>query len=382
MNLKAKAFIFVAAGTIASTAIAEECSFHQMSGLDFQFDHLANYDQFIVRDRASNKAVYPDWFYDQSGQAHAEYDKFFRRHAKLQTDSFLRKDEPVPGFANKTTPVRYYKATVENCESLWVRIDENNPEFSRYFNVKDHKVDGDIPWLWEENTLNIRLTDQYDMLQKHVGKKVLTIPVTDNTIIPAYPAGSTTLMAVPEFAEFTLDAVMDNAFSVKGHLRSPYSLYVTDAEGSQWRLPWDPEYVSVGGTMEAIKRSEYSKDILSGSLVYGMSKDEVKLAWGAPHIERVHPILKDNATGREFIKNENFLHDGLQKLPEDRVFPADNGKKVGQQTWWFYPKRLEERQYLAFDRHGKLKKSLQGAMLYKKRSQPVEVAIERIRSDI
>jgi hypothetical protein len=381
MNLKAKALFFFAAAAFSSVTVASECNFDEQKGMDFQFDHIADFDRFSIRNDSGHRLAYPDWFYRPDGHEFVDYREFFRRHAKLQTNDFLRKNEPVEGFADKTTPVRYYKALVENCMTVWVRIDENNPEFSRYFNIQDHKLDGNVPWLWEENTLNIRIKGQYQNLRNHVGKTVVSIPVTDNTILPAYPIASNTLHAVPEFAKFTLDSVRDNAFSVAGHLRSPYSLYVTDAEGTKWRLPWDPEYLSLGNPFNKISLSHGidSSDILKSQLVFGMSKSEVRLAWGAPHLERNHPVIRDNVTGMQFVKNENYLHDGFQKLPEDRTFPSEDGELIGERTWWFYPNRLESGQYLAFDRNGKLSQSVQARNIYKKRSKPVEVAIDRIR---
>lgn len=382
MNLKAKALFLLSLTALSAPVIAEECNFPEQSGIPFQFDHLADFDHFSVRNQTSLDPVYPDWRYHPGTNSFLEYDKFFRRHAKLQLHPFLRKEEPVKGFADKTQPVRYYKAIVENCEVVWVRIPENSTEFERYFNVRDHKVDGNVSWLWEENTLNVRFTEQYLKLKDHEGKTIVSIPVTDNTILPAYPVDSNKLHAVPEFAKFTLTKVRDNAFSVAGHLRSPYSLYVTDAEGVQWRLPWDPEYLSLGDPLKGKKFSEgvSSSDIVSGNLVYGMTKSEVRLAWGAPHLERNHPIIKDSLTGQQYTFNENYLHDGTQKIPGERTFPISDGKKVGERTWWFYPNRLEVGQHLVFDINGKLTRDVQQKRIYKNRVEPVDVASKRLRA--
>lgn len=381
MNLKAKAFFLVAVGVISSPLTAAECNFQDISGVDFQFDHIADYDRFSVRTSALSEPVYPDWFYHPNDRDFIEYDKFFRRDGKILNDSFLRKTETVEGFENKTQYVRYYEAIAENCERIWVRIPEDSKEFSRYFNVMDHKVDGTFPWNWEENTLNVRFSDQYQQLEAHVGKSVMTVPVTDRTILPAYPENTNELHGVPEFATFTLNAVKDNAFSVAGHLRSPYSLYVTDAEGNGWRIPWDPEYIRLDDPLKSLSLSTgvSINDIKTGNLVYGMSKDEVMLAWGVPHLERNHPILRESSTGIRRVVDENHLHDGLLKLPKDRTFPLSKATLEGHMTWWFYPDRLEQGQHLAFDRQGRLKQSVQTRRIYKQRIQPVEVAADRIR---
>ena len=381
MNLKAKALLFISITALSAPIYAEECNFSEQSGIPFQFDHLADFDHFSIRSETGLEHAYPDWYYQPGPGSFLEYDKFFRRHAKLQIHPFLRKEEPLEGFANKTQPVRYYKAIVENCETVWVRIPENETEFQRYFNVQDHKVDGNVSWLWEENTLNVRFTEQYNKLKSYEGKTIVSVPVTDNTILPAYPVDSNKLHAVPEFAKFKLNKVRDNAFTVAGHLRSPYSLYVTDSEGVEWRLPWDPEYLSLGNPINKVKLSENvtTKDILNGNLVYGMTKSEVRLAWGAPHLERNHPVIKDNLTGRQYTKNENYLPDGMQKIPGDRTFPVSDGKKVGERTWWFYPNRLEIGQHLVFDINGKLTRDVQQKRIYKNRVQPVEVASKRLR---
>jgi hypothetical protein len=308
-------------------------------------------------------SIYKDWYYDPKGETNIEYEKFFSRRAKFQDEPFLRFQE-----ASKLAPydpiwVRYYKAKADNCEQVYLRVEETDDRVSKYFDLQDDRINGDINFEWEESQFNVRFVKPFHKLDTWVGKKIYVTPGADRTKwIEAKDPKTYQLSTIPNHSVLTVLGLVRGAFDYHGKSLSPYMIRVADSDNNEMLIPWVPEKILFSDPfLNKQIRDKYKPAIKKGILVFGMNQSEVQLAWGVPQLERDYHIGIE-ADGAENIKDETYRDDGL--LKNYSVYPIVI-KNEGKMVAWHYPGLLPNKHFLVFDRNGILKEEHQTYALNK-----------------
>ncbi len=296
------------------------------------------------------QSVYKDWFYDARGEKNIEFNKFFSRRAKLEQEPFLRHKETSSDAPYDKIWVRYYRAKADNCESVYLRVEETDSRVAKYLNIEDDRIDGDINFEWEESEFNVRFVDNFHKLDTWVGKKIYIKPGADRTKwIDARESFTHKAKKLKNHETLTVTGLFRGAFELNGKFLSPYMIEVKAEDGSSNLIPWIPEKISFSDPFSDKNiREKYKPAIRRGVITFGMNQNEVELSWGSPSLERDYDI-GTNSMGSETIRDETYRQDG--KLKNFRVYPADV-KKTGKMVAWHYPSILPKKHFLVFDREG------------------------------
>lgn len=296
------------------------------------------------------ESSYKDWFYDPKGEMNLEYSKFFSRRAKFQDEPFLRFQERSKEAPYTNVWARYYRATVDNCETVYLRIQEDDRRVSKYFDMQDDRVSGDINFEWEESEYNIRFVSPFHKLDTWVGKKIYVVPGADRTKwVNAKKVDTYEKAVVPNHSVLTVLGLVRGAFDLDGQFLSPYMIKVEDEHGEIRLIPWVPEKIVFQDPFSNKSiRDKFKAAIRKGEIVFGMNQSEVQLSWGYPNLERYYDISL-NEVGAETVEDETYRKDGL--LKGYRVLPA-LVKTSDKMTAWHYPDLLPKKHFLVFDRKG------------------------------
>lgn len=323
--------------TASPEAVLQNCNFAKQTGMRIRLIPVDNKMHFDMRNKGN---VYPYWFNSQFQTVNIQNNDYAFRQAKINTKDFFRKFEKNKN-SNALNPIRYYKTITENCQQIWLRIDETSPLVSRNFDLENYATKAEIPWEKISNKISIQINDTHLKLFAEIGQHFTILPYKTAEKFWGTNLQRTKKITLNNFEQVKLiDAEpFGNGFAYLDQRYGAIELLVQRESGEKLYIPWNSERLYLGNPlkMSGIKKEHYEA-ITKGQLIFGMNSDEVKLAWGEP--EKIK-LMQIQTKEQENLKNKfNKL---TTKLPNKHVYQH-----------WIYPKRLRPKTELIFNEKGVL----------------------------
>lgn len=330
---------------IPSISNAIQCDLEDMKGLEFKFTKLSPLDKF------SNDNNYKFWFKDKSNSkmiSSLEY--YSKRTGKIQNEYSV---EYIKNKNNvfKNSIVYYYPAVMDDCKTIYLRVNTDDPEFSEHFSKRNYlTLSNKYPdFLNNESLFNVIFSEKYKKFKDAIGKNIhlKSLSSKKRLITKSINSNHSYIHQKPQ-STVKLKSVVDIPFIYFGKQLSPYSLII-EKNKEQFYAPTDTKILNMGNKFSSNIRDHYKNDILQGILRYGMNKFEVQMSWGIPQLVRRQVIYLESGMG-EFIKDDKYPY-----AKKEFIHPEADDIPVGIESDWYYFDRLPKGQYLVFDKFGLLR---------------------------
>lgn len=327
---------------LSTSAYSVECDFNSEKGIDFTFEKTSPINGF--RDKSS----YQDWF-AEGLKLNLDYDEYFARDAKLSLD-YIAVREKLDSDQFSTKSVRYYPAIVDNCKTVYLRVDTSDKNIFTYLDPHNWRSTPHPNFRWEESRFNIMLTKDFNNLVEHEGKFLFIKPLASKIKIEYLSKNHDSFGNLEGRKAVRLLEVDRLPFVKHGVQLSPYRLLVETENGVEVYIPWDPEYLSLSSYyVKPTIREGFIQDIKDGNIRYGMNKFEVEASWGRPELVRRQVVMLEPGMG-EFVVDDLYPY-----AKTEFILPTADSIPEGVESDWYYSKYLPKDNYLVFDKFGLLK---------------------------
>lgn len=371
--------VLLVASILASFSASAEmkhipCEFAELEGKKIRFLEVDPNTRFQNRE---DGLIYPYWVNDRFNPEKVNVDDLSFRQAKLDTSKFYRRLESsgVPG--DEPSFVRYYKTITEKCDVVWARIDESDNNFAKYFDEKNHLMDGSIPWEKEGESLSVQFNDEHSKLYARVGKSFYVKPHASNEPHVGLTLDKMHQVSLSNHEKLKLVDVQPNSFIMNGVMIGTVTLKVKRENGEVVIIPWDTERLThINPLSSRNVKAKHKPAIASEQIHFGMNAEEIIAAWGQPDYVRYNPMYEAAKGKSFFVQNDRYPYGDSFK--EFQVTQRESRMKSGDFQEWTYKDRLPEGKVLVLDHEGNLDKLFQTKQVIKNEIH-VDVAYPKIK---
>lgn len=360
------AMIFASFQSFATT-----CNFKALDGELFEFGQISPYTTYKNEASFSRSADAYSHYVEKDKVTPLTVSQYYGREYKVLDVPFeivqrANSDNPL-----KTHNVRYYNAVADNCNKFFIEVDEHDPKFVQYFNVKNHVLDGGFPFIVEQAALESIHLPTITKAESHIGKKIYFLNHESNADIPLKPVVSQdALVNASNLTGYVVESIDYEAFDINGKYVSEFGLVVKAADGEKYRAPFIKDRVAWNDPTKAKGiRTKYVPFIKNGEIAYGMNAKEITLAWGVPQIVKYEGVYSNPLNNTEFVKSVLWPYGG-----RGASFPMDYTVYSGKMQKWFYPSKLLDGEYLKLDQDGVMRKYMQHENVHENVIQPRKFA--------
>lgn len=310
---------------------ASYCNFEDQVGPEYEFGFVSAYNRFTNEADAKLASSYPLLQYEKGGAITQEF--AYGRHLKILGTQYYKHSTVNPETRQQDV-TRYYQGILDNCETIRVVVPEFKPEFARYFNPRDNRLDGAFNFDLEQNYFNMYSVAAVRKLKSHIGKPIyygftfeMPNAVTKLDIDDQFP--------LQAYHRYTLVDVLQQPLLLDGQEPSQITLELMD--GKRVMLaPYLPRYVSYNDPLKSrYVNAKHVSAILAHQIVEGMTISEIILSLGRPDLVRNSDVVAKNAALGPYEKSDDFPYGGLS--PE---FPFGYDQLVGHYSYLYYPTLL------------------------------------------
>jgi len=352
------------------TVFANTCNFKSIDGQEFEFGHISEYDQFLNKQAQRPSDSYP-YFFAKDMVTNLTVDSYYGRNYKVLDAPFSIVLAPDINDPINSHNVRFYEAIADNCKPFFVRIDEHDSRFSKYFQMSDHKMDGQFPFALEQNALDSIHLKSLSQVESHVGKDLYVLNHFENEPYIAkdhyYQENLTELVPLSPYKLVEVDY---NPFDNKGDNVSEFSMTLEDNEGNKFKAPYIKERLAFKDPLDTKRvRAKYHSLIKEGKIAYGMNVAEITVSWGVPQSVHYEGIYRNPMTNAEFSVSDYWPYGG-----DKEDFPERYTDYSGKIQKWYYPGKLLENEFLKIDADGIMRKYMQHERIHENVIQPRKFA--------
>ncbi|WP_025562820.1 hypothetical protein [Psychromonas sp. SP041] len=342
----------------SASPVLNSCDYLGDSGREFTF--LQSDPSLSFKNRMTEN-TYPFIVSDKFHGNKLNVAKYEYRHAKLNDKSFFRRTELSSNGVEE--PVRYYNALVDNCDTVWFKVNESSGPAEKYMDSENDNVTGRVPWDRLEDELSIRFTDTFFKIKKHIGKFITAMPASSGEKLRGKSLDIQQWVDIDDFEKLKVLNVLASDFVYEGRRLGSTQIKVSNESGSEFYVPWNIEKLYLGNPFNKKEiRSKFYGDIKRGNIRFGMNYDEVTMTWGEPDFIKDLPLYK-RSDHRMFVKDVSYPYGDV--FTRYTVAEPIEGTIKGKFVEAHYLNRLRAGESLKFDTNGVLLEDNQVNNLHK-----------------
>lgn len=345
----AKNILFTTTIALSFNVIASSCLYENIDGDEFTFTKPSPLDVY------RSPEYYQHWYANVNSPSKLSYSNYIGKKGKLSY-KYTTEFNIDHGSNNLVSAMRAYPATLENCEKVYLMVDEKDKHLSKYLDIKNFANNGHPKFKNEESFFNIRFDDNYNLISSHIGKTIVILPQSSGQNISYRLKDDVVYGEIPSGTELILSGVENQPFVKNGLQESPYRL-ISTLNGEVIYIPWKPMYVHLGNHSQKLNvRDKYLQDVISGNIRYGMNIYEVQAAWGVPDYIKRNVVFMNGFYGEDINYDFYADYDERLKLLMNSAMPH------GIESNFYYNEKIGAGKYLVFDKLGILKEHNQLSM--------------------
>jgi hypothetical protein len=325
----------------ASNAI--ECDIKAEPGVEFTFSKLSQIDNF------NGKNKYKFWFKDRSLNNPINYFQYYKRSGKIKKEPIVQEINNKNNKFEKSI-VKYYPAVMDNCETIYLRVNTDDKEFKETFSKNNYlTMSNKYPDFHKNESLfNVIFKIKYNDFNNAIGKDIYVKSQASTSGLLTRSRDNHSYVEHSPHTKFNFKALIDSPFNFYGKQLSPYSMLL-EKNGEEFYAPAQSDFINLKNKFSSNIRDQYKNDIKIGKIRYGMNKFEVQSSWGVPELVRRQVIYLEKGMG------EIIMDYGYPYAKKEFIYPRAEDLPVGIESDWYYYNRLPDNQYLVFDKFGLLR---------------------------